>query len=148
MSESKPVPPIEAQAKAVTCPVCGDLFERPVYQLRSRRRCLPCERARARELFAKRSPEQKALQHLRQRRFRKGRARLIRSRSLANRPKAHKAGEILRHAIGNGKIIKPKNCSVCGTTALLHGHHEDYEKPLEVIWVCHPCHIEIHRKKK
>lgn len=23
-------------------------------------------------------------------------------------------------------------------------HHEDYSKPLEVIWVCRPCHLELH----
>ena len=28
------------------------------------------------------------------------------------------------------------------------GHHDDYSKPLEVRWFCHPCHIQHHRNIK
>ena len=27
----------------------------------------------------------------------------------------------------------------------LHGHHEDYSQPLEVVWLCAPCHGLRHR---
>lgn len=46
-------------------------------------------------------------------------------------------------------LKKPSVCSSCGNYyKLIHGHHEDYNKPLEVIWLCLPCHRKIHRKYK
>lgn len=27
-------------------------------------------------------------------------------------------------------------------------HHNDYNKPLEVIWLCRSCHVELHNKIK
>jgi hypothetical protein len=47
------------------------------------------------------------------------------------------------------KIIKPSICSICNKEfpkKLIHGHHSDYSKPLDVIWVCAQCHVNIHRK--
>lgn len=68
-------------------------------------------------------------------------------------PEKHKAHYTLRNAIASGKIIKSKVCSICGETdCVIEGHHEDYSKPLEVIWCCIKCHKELHiflkRKKK
>lgn len=45
--------------------------------------------------------------------------------------KAHHKVEI---AIKKGKILK-EPCTVCGSEKS-EGHHEDYSKPLEVIWLC------------
>jgi ribosomal protein S27AE len=47
-------------------------------------------------------------------------------------------------ALKNGLIIKPKKCSKCGRITRLNGHHPDYSKPLEVLWVCGSCHKLIH----
>ncbi len=62
-----------------------------------------------------------------------------------NRDKA-KAHSRLRRAVLAGKIIRPSLCSKCGTACKPHGHHMDYTKPLEVIWLCCPCHGVIHRE--
>jgi predicted ATP-dependent endonuclease of OLD family len=56
---------------------------------------------------------------------------------------------LLHWAILKGKIGKPNKCSKCGRIAnrrYIHGHHFDYSKPLEVIWLCVKCHTEEHRK--
>lgn len=45
-------------------------------------------------------------------------------------------------AIIAGKLIK-KPCEVCGDLEV-QGHHKDYNKPLEVIWLCGIHHREIH----
>lgn len=48
-------------------------------------------------------------------------------------------------AVRNGTIKKPKNCEVCGQTKRLVGHHKDYTRPLDVVWVCQPCHKALHK---
>lgn len=42
-----------------------------------------------------------------------------------------------------GKLV-PKPCEVCGDEA--QKHHEDYSKPLQVMWLCRGCHVEHHRE--
>lgn len=54
------------------------------------------------------------------------------------------ARERLRNAIITGKItIKP--CEICGETRNVQAHHEDYSKPLDVIWLCTKHHAWIHK---
>jgi ribosomal protein S27AE len=50
----------------------------------------------------------------------------------------------LRAAVRFGKIVKPKSCSQCGKETSVVGHHDDYEKPLIVRWLCRKCHTELH----
>ena len=60
-----------------------------------------------------------------------------------------KANHLVTRAVRNGELIRPKTCSACGgnNRALpMHGHHDDYTKPLDVIWLCAKCHTERHRE--
>lgn len=54
------------------------------------------------------------------------------------------ANWMLTNAVRDGRIEKPKKCSDCGMETKIHGHHEDYYKPLEVIWLCQICHKKRH----
>jgi ribosomal protein S27AE len=48
-------------------------------------------------------------------------------------------------AVKAGKLKPPKRCSGCGRFAgRIHGHHDDYSKPLAVRWLCARCHGAIH----
>jgi len=51
-----------------------------------------------------------------------------------------------RYALKTGKIIKPSVCEVdcCNSTDIVI-HHYDYDRPLDVMWVCFKCHHKIHR---
>ena len=60
-------------------------------------------------------------------------------------PDRIKAVTTLNHAITAGYLIRPDSCSECGRKSKIHGHHEDYSKPLEVIWLCAWCHFARHR---
>jgi hypothetical protein len=46
-----------------------------------------------------------------------------------------------------GALVRPKACSICGSKGKIRGHHEDYEYPLHVIWVCTMCHSKIHNRR-
>lgn len=45
-------------------------------------------------------------------------------------------------AIRTGDVT-PQPCARCGASPA-HAHHEDYAKPLEVMWLCHIHHAERH----
>ena len=52
----------------------------------------------------------------------------------------------LKVYVKRGKVKKPKRCELCGGRGKLHGHHHDYDKPLDVRWLCPPCHRWAHPK--
>ncbi len=52
-----------------------------------------------------------------------------------------------RNCIKKGILIKG-NCKVCGKNENVEAHHEDYGKPLEVIWLCRIHHRELHNGLK
>lgn len=51
-------------------------------------------------------------------------------------------------AVKSGRLIPAKFCSECGSTGRIHGHHDDYTKPLEVRWLCPLCHVAWHRENE
>jgi hypothetical protein len=56
------------------------------------------------------------------------------------------ARNMLSNALRDGKIFRPGNCERCKIQCTPHGHHEDYFKPLEVLWLCVKCHGLRHRE--
>lgn len=58
-------------------------------------------------------------------------------------PEKFKAYSIVNGAIRSGKIEKGC-CQICGLTGNVHAHHEDYSKPLEIIWLCPKHHKNVH----
>lgn len=64
-----------------------------------------------------------------------------------------RAQNIMEKAIERGELVRPDRCETCGKTprrgrdgrSLIQGHHDDYNKPLDVRWLCQPCHHEWHR---
>lgn len=61
-------------------------------------------------------------------------------------PKKYKAQTIIGNAIRDGKLIKPSLCEKCHKRKRLYAHHENYNKPLQVTWLCQICHKQIHKK--
>ena len=59
-------------------------------------------------------------------------------------PDRYRAKCAVNSAVQNGTIDKPDFCSVCFGKGVIHGHHHDYTKPLDVQWLCQPCHINVH----
>jgi hypothetical protein len=40
-------------------------------------------------------------------------------------------------------LIEKQKCNICGASES-EAHHEDYSKPLVVIWLCREHHLELH----
>lgn len=54
----------------------------------------------------------------------------------------------LNFAIQMGRVARPKVCSKCLEEGSIEGHHENYDKPFDVIWLCKICHCGLHKCKK
>lgn len=71
------------------------------------------------------------------------------SRAWAERNREKRGAHIaLGNAVRDGKVTKPQACQACGLSARLHGHHKDYTRPLDVIWLCTPCHVIQHHPRE
>lgn len=57
----------------------------------------------------------------------------------------HAARSKVLRAIRSGRITK-QPCERCGTDAHVHAHHDDYSKPLEIMWLCAQHHKDRHRE--
>ena len=65
-----------------------------------------------------------------------------------NNPDKYKAHTSVAFAVKSGKLVKPESCQSCGCFGIIHGHHDDYAKPLEVMWLCVPCHAARHKQMR
>lgn len=83
-------------------------------------------------------------------RYRKNRDKILakNKKRLEDNPIEHTARMRFAARVRGGYIIPPLKCEGCGDERSLHGHHDDYSKPLEVRWLCVPCHMRHHRAKK
>lgn len=66
------------------------------------------------------------------------------NKSAAKYPEKRRARQCVRNAVKKGLLIRPTTCSECKCEAqFIEAHHADYSKPLEVVWLCKPCHSEV-----
>ncbi len=59
-----------------------------------------------------------------------------------------RAKDAAANARKNGSLVRPVMCSICKALCLAQGHHSDYSKPLEVIWLCQSCHSIANKQRK
>lgn len=102
----------------ITCSKCGNFLE--LNKLGIHTYCNPCHAEWQKAYLAKRPdihPEEKKKR---------------KARSLAN---------VYQRM---GKLTQ-QPCEKCGSKDS-EKHHEDYDKPLLITWLCRPCHLDLHRK--
>lgn len=61
---------------------------------------------------------------------------------------ARRAVEAAMHA---GALVNPGVCFGCGCKPPEHrieAHHHDYSKPLDIVWLCTPCHREMDKRSR
>lgn len=59
-------------------------------------------------------------------------------------PEKAKAHRMIAYHTRAGHMTK-KPCEVCGAVDRVHGHHDDYSKPLDVVWLCVVHHHARHK---
>lgn len=60
--------------------------------------------------------------------------------------KERRARQAVANAVRDRRLVKTP-CVVCGAEKV-ESHHEDYDKPLEVIWLCKKHHVEADRIRR
>lgn len=68
------------------------------------------------------------------------------NRWAARYPERTMAHRIVSRAIKAG-YLEREACEKCGN-GRADAHHEDYAKPLDVVWLCRSCHATLHRARK
>jgi len=48
-----------------------------------------------------------------------------------------------KHALADGRIQAEARCADCAC-GQVEMHHPDYDNPLDVVWLCRPCHLKRH----
>lgn len=56
---------------------------------------------------------------------------------------AHKA---VYRGLQKGILVRSNKCVLCFSEEKTEAHHPNYDKPLEVVWLCRKCHGRLHRK--
>ena len=59
------------------------------------------------------------------------------------RPKQEAAHALVKIAIAGGFLVRPAKCQKCGKKKWVEAHHPDYDKPLDIEWLCIKCHKNI-----
>ena len=66
-----------------------------------------------------------------------------------------RAGHLVEKAIKKGILVARSECEECGSTSTfqdgrsgIQAHHDDYNRPLDVRWLCQSCHHDWHKSNK
>lgn len=140
-----------------TCFKCGatkplsEFYKHPQMPDGHLNKCKVCTRHDVRENYQAR--REQYLAYDRQRRPRNGRrtiedeAKRARKQEWTRRdkelhPEKWRARAALARAVKTGKVARAP-CEVCGRRDAVQAHHDDYNRPLDVHWLCPPHHAEV-----
>jgi len=60
--------------------------------------------------------------------------------------KKHEARRLVSEAIRDGVLVRPEACEICEGRDSIQAHHPDYDRPLDVEWLCLSCHTDTHAR--
>jgi hypothetical protein len=137
------------------CSKCGEMkpldafYKHPMMHDGHLSKCIECTKADVRSNRAARAEYYRAYDRMRAKDPKRVAARREEARKNPRpRQEPDPVKRAARVAVGNavrdGVILRSPECEICAVPCETHGHHEDYSKPLEVIWVCTACHAFIH----
>ena len=105
--------------------------------------CIACVKARARVRHADKRDQIRAYDRERSKLPHRVMARAQQMlREKERDPQRHKARIAVGNAVRDGRLRK-MDCAFCGASKTV-AHHHDYARPLDVTWLCSPCHARYH----
>lgn len=54
-----------------------------------------------------------------------------------------RARAMLNARVRDGRIQRPSTCQRCHQPAKVNGHHTNYDREYDVLWLCRRCHDEV-----
>ena len=159
------IPANWAEAQPVTvCRVCGDgkpptdFYARQIRKCGLVGECKECTKARVRRSRADNIDYYRSYDRLRYREdperaahcqamgktvSPEARAEKQRERRRTE-PEKFRARHAVSNAIRDGKMVRGDTCFFCGGDHRVQAHHHDYNRPLDVYWLCGACHGKLH----
>lgn len=69
--------------------------------------------------------------------------------------KKERCHNLVEKAVKKGTLKNPYKCSECGSEdtfkdgrTAIQAHHDDYDRPLDIRWLCQKCHHEWHKNNQ
>lgn len=131
-----------------TCIACGErkqldeFYRHPQMADGHLGKCKECQKAAVRKNYAEKRDRYAAYERKRNKtpeRKAKSAQYIKKRRRLF--PEKAKAWNAVSNAVRDGRLARGP-CAVCGSTVRVQAHHHDYNKPLDVEWLCFRCHRE------
>lgn len=132
----------------VTCQVCGQGY---TVRWSLKRNCVRCcsRRCLARlGTFRRAKRDQRGKKNSNYRHGQSKRAYRYTSKWKERNPEKARVQHLVRYAIRSGRLVRPSACPSCGAAKRLDAHHEDYSRPLDVVWACRKCHVALDRARQ
>jgi ribosomal protein S27AE len=131
------------------CTLCGlekpisEFYKAPACKDGHAGQCTPCVKARARIRHFVKREEIRAYDRKRSKLPHRvlSRARAL-QKEREHDPQRHIARNAVNNAVRDGRLLK-MDCAFCGSSNTV-AHHHDYNLPLDVTWLCTPCHTRFH----
>jgi hypothetical protein len=128
----------------VVCKYCDkEMSEGDFYKSRPSA-CKECVKSSVRANYAKNREYYQAYER---ERFKRPERRKSLTRAQRRRRKRHpekaRARRVVAYRLQKGTLT-PSKCADCGCPPPTEAHHEDYSKPLDIIWLCFVCHRARH----
>jgi hypothetical protein len=151
---SRPRHPVSVESQKCRCCLqnkpAPEFHREPINSSGLKHECIECFNRRVRA-YQRNNPDKKndrskfRLQSPEFRLLRNKKRRELYRRQLSECPEKIHARSAVARAIVAGRLIRSP-CEVCGKSPA-QAHHKDYSKPLEVVWLCQPCHGVVRRLK-
>ena len=134
------------------CSVCKeeknleDFYRNKIEKLGREYRCKLCSAKKCKRYFEKKINQDPDYYKKEALRNRENSLKWRKKTHFSNKKKIY-ARSYIGRMIEEGKLIRPEYCSECKCNGIIQAHHEDYDKPSEIVWLCTKCHKQADKAR-